>query len=149
MGFAIVFYVGDIYYQQQIVGRMIFGGTNALPPTTLWTFLHLALSLSLLYFAVSIKMVYSIDCEGHVSKSRIRNDEFLMCVSCSVSLIIIFYLRMTHKGVQYKGKQVRMLSYTFRFTCSIACSFIPFITRSTLGTIGGLFFCTTLLILQV
>lgn len=149
MGFAIIFNVGDIYYQQQIVGRMIFGGTNAQPPTTLWTFLHLSLSLSLLYFAISIKMVYSIDCDDKSSHSRMIKDEFLMCTSCSISLIIIFFLRMTHKGIRYKGKKVRMYSYIFRFFCAFFCAFIPFMTHTAIGTIGILFFVTSLLIFQV
>lgn len=150
MGFAIIFNVGDLYYQQQIVGRLIFCGTHAHPPTTLLSFLHLVLSIAMLYFAVSIKMVYSQECEDKDDDgNRIIQDEFFMCISASVALVIIFVLRMTHKGIWYKGKQVRMYSYLFRYLIAISCSFIPYLTHKALGTIAILFVLTTLLILQV
>jgi hypothetical protein len=152
MGFAIIFNVGDIYYQQQIVGRLIFCGTHAQPPTTLWTFLHLILSIAMLFFAVSIKMVYSQECESRTSnqdRTRVVKDEFFMCVSASVALIIIFFLRMTHKGLWYKGKQVRVYSYLVRFFVAFSCSFIPYLSLSPLGTIATLFVFTSVLILQV
>lgn len=148
MGFAIVFNLGDLYYQQQVVGRLIFGGTHAQPPTTLWTAMHLVLSITMLFFAVGIKIVYSEDCEKE-SDSRILRDEFLMCISASVSVVIIFFLRMTHKGIWYKGVRVRLASYLFRFSVALACAFIPYFTRSPLGTIGVLFFLTSALLLQV
>ena len=153
MGFAIIFNVGDIYYQQQIVGRLIFCGTHAQPPTTLWTFLHLVLSIAMLFFAVSIKMVYSQECDEDGDKNndngRVIKNEFFMCISASVALIIIFILRMTHKGIWYKGKQVRLYSYLFRFFVALCCAFIPFLTHRPLGTIAILFSLTSLLILQV
>jgi hypothetical protein len=149
MGFAIIFNVGDIYYQQQIVGRLIFCGTHAQPPTTIWTFLHLTLSIAMLYFAVSIKMVYSQECDKGHGSNRAIEDEFFMCISASVSLIIIFILRMTHKGIWYKGKQVRVYSYLFRFFIAFCCAFIPYLTHKPLGTIAILFALTSVLILQV
>jgi cell division protein FtsW (lipid II flippase) len=107
----------------------------------------------MLYFAVSIKMVYSQECDdkGHKNNdnSRAIQDEFFMCISASVALIIIFILRMTHKGIWYKGKQVRFYSYLFRFFVALCCSFIPYLTHKPLGTIAILFALTSILILQV
>jgi len=145
MGFAIIFNVGDVYYQQQVVGRLTFLGTNAHPPTTLWTALHLVLSIAMLFFAVGVKVVYANDCE---SKDRLLKEEFLMCVSASVSLMVIFFLRMTHKGIWYKGKRVRGYSYAYRFTLSLLCSFIPYFTQNATASIGMLFAFTTCLVTQ-
>jgi low temperature requirement protein LtrA len=146
MGFAIIFNVGDVYYQQQVVGRVAFVTSKSTPYTTLWTALHLILSLGMLFFAVGVKMVYSNECDSH---DRLLKEEFFMCVSASVSMIIIFFLRMTHKGIWYKGKRIRGYSYIFRFTIGLMCAFIPYVTHNALSTIGILFAMSSCLVLQV
>lgn len=146
MGFAIIFNVGDVYYQQQLVGRLTFLSEKSTPYTTLWTALHLMLSLSMLFFAVGVKMVYSNECE---TKDRLQKEEFFMCVSASVSIIIISFLRMTHKGIWYKGKRVRGYSYLFRFIVALLCAFIPYVTHNALSSIGLLFGLTSCLVMQV
>ena len=146
MGFAVVFNVGDVYYQQQVVGRLTFLTEKSTPFTTLWTMLHLMLSLSMLFFAVAVKMVYSNECE---TQDRLQKEEFFMCVSASVSMVIIFFLRMTHKGIWYKGKRVRGYSYLFRFSIAFICAFIPYVSHDALSSIGMLFGCTSCLVLQV
>ncbi|CAE7408995.1 unnamed protein product [Symbiodinium microadriaticum] len=145
MGFAVVFNVGDVYYQQQVVGRLTFLTENSTPFTTLWTALHLILSLSMLFFAVAVKMVYSNECE---SRDRLQKEEFFMCVSASVSMVIIFFLRMTHKGIWYKGKRIRGYSYLFRFFIAFVCAFIPYVTNNALSSIGLLFGLTSCLVVQ-
>jgi hypothetical protein len=53
--FAIVFNIGDIYYQQQVVGRHLFHVSKRNTPSYLWAILHTFLSLSILYFGGALK----------------------------------------------------------------------------------------------
>jgi low temperature requirement protein LtrA len=145
MGFGLVFNVGDVYYQQQVVGRIAFYESPKSKPITLWTALHLFLSISILYFAVGLKLVFNA--EG--SEGRIQKYEYLLCWSASATLSLIFLIRMTHKGIRYKGKRVRWFSYMFRFGICILCTIIPLFSEEALFTIGTLFGFSSLLVLQV
>ena len=145
MGFGLVFNLGDVYYQQQVVGKLAFLEAPKTKPLALWTALHLLLSMSILYFAVGLKLVFNDDdVEGRVEKY-----EYLLSWSASATLNLIFFIRMTHKGVTYKGKRQRWFSYFFRFAISILCAIVPAFTKKALATIGILFAFSTLLVLQV
>lgn len=144
-GFTIIFNVGDCYYTQQAIARNHPVTVKDRPVGYLWEGLHLLLSLSILFFAVGIKLVYS-ELENDV---RVISREYFMCVSASVSLTLIFILRMMHKGIfGYKGFALRKWSYLFRFSVSGLCSGIPFATSSSVPTVFVLFFLTTMLVLQ-
>lgn len=145
MGFALVFNVGDVYYQQQVVGRIAFQESPKSKPVGLWTALHLFLSMAILYFAVGLKLVFNSD----DSEGRTQKYEYLLCWACSATLVLIFFIRMTHKGISYRGKRVRWLSYLFRFGVSLLCSIVPLFAAQPIATIGILFFFSSLLVLQV
>jgi hypothetical protein len=145
MGFGLVFNVGDVYYQQQVVGRIAFYESPKSKPITLWTALHLFLSMAILYFAVGLKLVFNAD----DSEGRIQKYEYLLCWATSATLSLIFFIRMTHKGISYKGKRVRWFSYMFRFGISFLCCIVPLFAKEAIATIGMLFFYSSLLVLQV
>lgn len=145
MGFGLVFNVGDVYYQQQVVGRLAFSESPKSKPVALWTALHLLLSISILFFAVGLKLVFNAES----ADGRMQKYEYLLCWATSATLMLIFFIRMTHKGVSYKGKRVRWLSYGFRFGISCLCNVVPLVSSEAMATIGTLFFFSTLLVLQV
>lgn len=145
MGFGLVFNVGDVYYQQQVVGRLAFYESPKRKPIALWSALHLFLSAAMLYFAVGLKLVFNAD----DSEGRIQKYEYLLCWATSATLTLIFLIRMTHKGISYRGKRVRWYSYGFRFGVSFLCCIVPLFAPKPLATIGTLFFFSTLLVLQV
>lgn len=141
LGFAIVYGVGISYYEQQqvclnyptVVKDTVFG--------YIWETMHIALSLSILFFAVGIKLVYSHSSEasGH---DRSLTEELLMTVSSSVSLTLIISSRLMHKGVHFATAHYRIfdnttrsVAYTCRYVISISTAVIPFATRSATATI--------------
>lgn len=130
MGFTIVFNIGDIYYQQQLLEKEVIRDYTKHSPSYIWISLHLILSLTILFFAASIKLTYdnmnhnverrltennthaTDDGEGDSSDSKER---LLMCLTASFTLIIIFLLRMRYKGILYQeNDSFRRLSYIFR-----------------------------------
>lgn len=151
LGFAIVYGVGVSYYEQQqvclnypaVVKDTVFG--------YIWETMHIALSLSILFFAVGVKLVYSHSSEdsGH---DRSLTEELLMTVSASVSLTLIVTLRLMHKGIYFAAVHYRILdnrtrfaAYTCRYVISIATAIIPFATRSATASIIVL--CTLVLMM--
>lgn len=144
MGFGLVFNVGDVYYQQQVVGQISFLENGKNRPINLWMALHLCLSIAILYFAVGLKLVFNVD----ESEGRIEKYEYLLSWSAAATLILIFFIRMTHKGITYQGKRVRIHSYVFRFVVSIICAVVPLFARDANATIGILFALSSILILQ-
>lgn len=141
MGFAIVFNIGDTYYQQQVAGLK---NDVKFRPNYMWSYLHLLLSLLMLYFAVGLKLTFNRD-----DSNRSFLDEKFMCGSAAGALGVIFILRLMHKGIRYKGKKVRRLSYTFRFGAAALCGIIPFWSFNSTATIAYLFLITTIIVLQV
>lgn len=145
MGFAIVFNVGDIYYQQQLLEREVIVDYTKRSPSYAWISLHMLLSVSILFFAAGIKLVYDEE-----SGARRRNEEFLMCGFAAVSLAVIYLLRLQYKGIWATGGHgYRHAAYLFRFGMAGICALIPFITRSALVTVMLLLLITILLVLQV
>ncbi|CAE7384556.1 unnamed protein product, partial [Symbiodinium microadriaticum] len=144
IGFTVVFNVGDIYYQQQLLEREVIVDYSMRSPSYIWISLHLLLSLSILFFAASIKLVY--DAESGV---RRREEEFLMCGFVAVSLCLIYLLRLQYKGIWSNGSGYRLVSYLFRFGMSGACAAIPLVTQDALLTVLLLLVVTVLLVLQV
>ncbi|CAM9214635.1 unnamed protein product, partial [Ectocarpus fasciculatus] len=55
--FASVFNIGDLYYQQQVVGYRHFKAAKTSSPTYLWIELHELLALSMLFFGVGVNLV--------------------------------------------------------------------------------------------
>lgn len=145
MGFAVIFNVGDIYYQQQIVSLYAHRETKRFPNTRIWIILHMFLSLFMMYFAVGIKLVYS----EHDKNARNLKHEYLMCFSCAAALATIFLLRMTHKGVFNKGKKNRLLSYSYRYVLCAMCACVPIVTTNATITISTLFIISSFLVMQV
>lgn len=144
MLFAIVFNIGDIYYQQQIVGKHQFHEHKQVP-SYIWTSLHMILSLSLLYFGVGLTLVkiHSDD------DQRELKYEHLMCRMAAASLSLIYLLRMHHKGLFDIGKlQLRRWVYGFRFCVSGACAVVPYATTDSVQTTTIVFALTVLLIGQ-
>jgi hypothetical protein len=141
MGFGIVFNIGDVYYQQQLVG--LYNDVR-FRPNYMWSNLHMLLSLLMLFFAVGIKLLFT-----RSESDRSYTEECFLCGSASGALGIIFLLRMMHKGFSYKGKRVRRAAYAFRFFVSALCGFIPLWSNRATITVLYLFIFTSLIVLQV
>lgn len=116
MGFAIVFNIGDIYYQQQLLEKEVIRDYTKRSPSYIWISLHLLLSLTILFFAAGVKLVYDEESEHSSNK-----EQWLMCLCAGASLFVIFTLRMRYKGICYteydptgKTTSFRGLSYLFR-----------------------------------
>jgi hypothetical protein len=169
--FGIVFNLGDIYYQQQIVGKHLFHLTKAHKSPYLWAMLHMSLSISILYFSAAIKLL-NTDYEGeqhhhemmeegkgqqlnttfprHLSAHQHSfHDEKYLCSCVTISLLLIYLMRLQHKGLADEGKlRLRKWSYAFKFFCSLACSGVPWIAQTTTQCMAYLFAITGLLIIQ-
>lgn len=164
-----MFNIGDIYYQQQIVGKHLFHLTKSKTPSYLWAMLHMFLSLSILYFSGAIKLLntdYEEEHE-HNEHNELSNyqqlsssitsphkpsfhDEKYLCFCVTISLLLIYFLRLQHKGLKDEGKlRLRRLSYVFKAIMSLLCAVVPWIANSTTQCIGYLFTITGILILQV
>lgn len=141
MGFGVVFNIGDVYYQQQLVG--LYNDVR-FRPNYMWSNLHMLLSLLMLFFAVGIKLLFT-----RSEDNRSYTEECFLCGSASAALSIIFLLRMMHKGISYKGKRVRRAAYGFRFGISILCGFIPIWSNRATITVLYLFIFTSMIVLQV
>lgn len=144
MGFTVVFNVGDIYYQQQLLEREVITDYTKRSPSYVWISLHLLLSLAILFFAAGIKLVYDEE-----SGVRRREEEFLMCGCAATSLSIIYLLRFQYKGIWTNGTGFRYASYLFRFGLACSCAMIPLLTESALVTVSFLLVITALLVVQV
>ena len=145
-----MFNIGDLYYQQQLLEKSIAtsGGQQVYPTYLSILSLHLFLSMSILFFASGIKLVYDNGEDGESDKHR--EEALLLCSTAAVSIVIIFLLRIQHKGLYFAGgTRYRHLSYLFRFFIALLCAAIPFVTYSPTWCISALFLLTTLLQVQV
>jgi low temperature requirement protein LtrA len=143
LGFAVVFNVGDIYYQQQLLGKQVMQERGQKVVRYSWMSLHLFLSMSILFFAVGVKLVYQKPEDLNTDR-----EEYLMCIFAAVTLGFIYVLRMDHKG-HLHGSSFRYSAYLFRFTGAGLCALLPLFTTSPTQTIGALFAVTSVLVLQV
>mmetsp|Transcript_19691 Transcript_19691/g.28321 ORF Transcript_19691/g.28321 Transcript_19691/m.28321 type:complete len:516 (-) Transcript_19691:113-1660(-) len=144
MGFATVFNVGDMYYQQQLLEKEVIRDYHTKSPSYLWISVHLLLSMSILFFAAGIKLVY----DEELGERKVK-EEFLMCTSASICIGLIFVLRMQYKGVFYAGvNYYRYLSYAFRFSIAGICATIPVFTHDSTRSVGALFVLTSVLVVQ-
>lgn len=143
LGFTIIYNVGILYYRQQ---EKCLDDTNIKdkPIGYAWEGIHVFLSLSILYFAVGVKLVYSEVSSG----SRNLAEENLMTISASISLVFIFTLRMMHNGL-HLDRKARLLTYIIRFVVSFFCAFIPLCTSNSSATIVILCVFTSFLVIQV
>jgi low temperature requirement protein LtrA len=145
MGFAVVFNIGDVYHQQQIVEKHEFKVNHKVAPINLWITGHSILSMCILFFAAGVKLVYDNEDK---SIERRRKEEFIMCIFASVSLNIIYLLRMQYKGICY-GDRLRYGAYGFRIGLSTLVAFIPNMTADATESVGVLFAISLLLVVQV
>lgn len=164
--FGVVFNLGDIYYQQQIVGKHLFHLTKAHKSPYLWAMLHLSLSLTILYFSAAIKLLNTDFENEHVHHSDDHDDEIeimgkyaphtpsfhdekYLCSTVAISLILIYLMRLQHKGLHDEGKlKLRKWSYAFKFLFSALCFGVPWVSKSTTQCVIYLFVITGLLIIQ-
>lgn len=104
LSFASVFNIGDLYYQQQVVGYRHYKQTKTKTPTYMWIELHEALALAVMFFGVGINLVYANDRSG--DGIRDLTEELLMCNGASVGLIAIYVLRISYKGMSGRCQTV-------------------------------------------
>jgi hypothetical protein len=147
MGFAVVFNIGDLYYQQQLNAKAVLHDS---PPDQGLSYisisLHLFLSMSILYFAAGIKLVYDPGTEENGQ----RDEALLLCSSAASSIFFIFLIRIQHKGMTFRGaSNYRHFTYMFRGVVVALCAIIPFVTYDPTWCIAGLFVLTTSLLIQV
>jgi uncharacterized membrane protein YeiB len=171
--FGVVFNLGDIYYQQQIVGKHLFHLTKAHKSPYLWAMLHMSLSLTILYFSAAIKLLntdYEEEHEDHEAEDHHQlqqqhqqelqvgalsshtdsfHDEKYLCACMTISLLLIYLMRMQHKGLRDEGKlRLRKWSYAFKLILSILCSGVPWVAKTPTQCVAYLFTITGLLIIQ-
>jgi low temperature requirement protein LtrA len=145
MGFAVVFNIGDIYHQQQLVEKHEFKVNHKVAPINLWITGHAVLSMCILFFAAGVKLVYD---DEDTARERRRKEEFIMCVFASISLNIIYLLRMQYKGICH-GDSLRYGAYGVRIGLSTLIAFIPNMTTDATESVGILFAITFFLVIQV
>jgi hypothetical protein len=154
LGFAVVFNIGDLYYQQQLHATALMWDTQARSYISIS--LHLFLSMSILFLAAGIKLVYENssgeDDDAHGGEDNgDREVAFLLCLSAAASIIFIFIIRIQHKGFCFRGaSKYRHLSYLYsRGVVAILCALIPFFTYNPTWCIINLFVLTSSLLIQV
>jgi hypothetical protein len=145
LGFAVVFNVGNVYYEQQQrePSRHVLTRSNLLG--YLWIDLQSLLSMLVLFFAVGIKLVFhSFD------EHQIIRDEFLMCGFASLSLLLMYTMSLMHRGFEYNflGTSRRLFYHLFFYFLALACAVIPFFATSSTVSIVFLHIFTTLLVIQ-
>jgi len=96
LGFAVVFNVGCVYYEQQQrePQKHVLKRSRALG--YLWVELQSPLSLCVLFFAVGVKLVF----HGFDEEQDFR-DEALMCFFAAASLVLMYIMAMLHRGLYY------------------------------------------------
>ena len=145
LGFAIVYDVGVCYYQQQKICLENPTIVKETPFGYIWIGLHSFLSLTILFFAVGIKLVYV---EVQYSERNLLQ-EYFMTVNASLSLLLIFILRIMHKGLPTLKRRLRLFSYSFRFIIASMIAFIPLFTTNSTSTVIVLFVLSLVLVIQV
>lgn len=145
LGFAIVFNVGSVYYEQQqrepqrhVLVRSQFLGL-------IWIELQSLLSLCVLFFAVGIKLIF----HSFEEQQELR-DEYLMCAFASISLVLMYSMSLMHRGFDFnfRGTSRRLFYHTFFYTISFGIATIPLFATSTTLSIVLLHVSTTILVFQ-
>jgi hypothetical protein len=145
LGFAVVFNVGNVYYEQQQREPFRHVLTRSTLLGYLWIDLQAIVSMFVLFFAVGIKLVFhSFD------EVQIIRDEFLMCGFASLSLLLMYSMSLMHRGWDYNfhGTPRRLLYHVCFYTLALACAIIPFFATSSTVSIVFLHIFTTLLVIQ-
>ncbi len=107
-------------------------------------------SLSVLFFAVGLKLVNAFNTSD--SFARRLHLEYLMCVSCGLSLVQIFVLRLLPRGLSLDrspANRRRLAAYAFRFGMCLLMCVVPAMTTDPLGSTVALFLLTLAIIFQV
>ena len=143
MGFALIFSIGDLYFHGQRTALTCDSKVREQYVGHLWTGLHVLLSLSIMLFACSLKLVYQAEEQVNSDKS------YFLTLSTGFSLVFIFILRMVHKGIFVNiGQKTRFLSYLFRFFMSFLCCLVPLMTSDSTMVIALLFSFVLILLLH-
>lgn len=145
LGFAIVFNVGNVYYEQQQREphrHVLFRSAGI---GHLWIDMNSLLSMCVLFFAVGVKVVFH-----GFDEAQILRDEFLMCGFAGISLVIMYCMNIMHRGVEYNFRRSYRImgAHTFCFVVAGACIAIPFVVTSTTMTVVVLHILTSMLVLQ-
>jgi len=145
LGFAVVFNVGSVYYEQQQrePHKHVLARSRSLG--FLWLELQSLLSLCVLFFAVGLKLVF----HGFDEEKSFR-DESLMCIFAAISLALMYLMAAMHRGIVYNldWTSGRMSSLLFRLLVTLLCVLIPFISPSSTITVLMLHVLTTALVMQ-
>jgi hypothetical protein len=153
LGFAVVFNIGDLYYQQQLQEKALMRDSDHQSPTYISISLHLFLSISILFFAAGIKLVYDDGSDEHGGEGEEnghREEALLLCTSAAASILFIFLIRMQHKGAKFLGaSHYRHFSYLYRGLVAGLCAIIPFFSYNPTWCISALFVLTSSLLIQV
>eukprot|EP00602_Paraphysomonas_sp_CaronLab_P002486 CAMPEP_0185037148 /NCGR_PEP_ID=MMETSP1103-20130426/31126_1 /TAXON_ID=36769 /ORGANISM="Paraphysomonas bandaiensis, Strain Caron Lab Isolate" /LENGTH=620 /DNA_ID=CAMNT_0027574981 /DNA_START=89 /DNA_END=1948 /DNA_ORIENTATION=- len=145
LGFAVVFNVGNVYYEQQQrePKRHVLVRSTSLG--YLWIDLQSILSMCVLFFAVGVKVVFhSFD------EYQEMRDEFLMCGFASISLIMMYSMSLMHRGFEFNfnGTIRRLVYHVFFYTVALATAIIPLFATSTTLSIVFLHILTSALVVQ-
>ena len=145
LGFAVVFNVGCVYYEQQQrePHKHVLKRSRALG--YLWVELQSPLSLCVLFFAVGVKLVF----HGFDEEQDFR-DEALMCFFAAASLVLMYIMAMLHRGLYYniELEAGRLYHFIFHMFFASLCIVIPLVYPSTTVTVIILHVLTTCLVVQ-
>lgn len=146
IGFAVVFNVGSVYYDQQqrdvskhVMLRSVLLGY-------LYVELQSAISLSVLFFAVGVKLVFH-----SFNEQQIFRDEMLMCSFAAVSLVLMYTVSLMHRGWDFNftnASSSRLLYHGYFLAVALACGLIPYWARSSTLTVISLCLLTSTLVIQ-
>jgi low temperature requirement protein LtrA len=145
LGFAVVFNVGNVYYEQQQREPTRHVLVRSATLGYIWVELQSVLSMFVLFFAVGVKVVFhSFD------EYQEMRDEFLMCGFASVSLLLMYTMSLMHRGFDFNfhGTPRRLFYHVFFYTAAIGCAMIPLFATSTTICIVILHILTSAIVVQ-
>lgn len=145
LGFAVVFNVGSVYYEQQMREANCHVLSRSWGLGYLWIELQSLLSMCVLFYAVGVKLVF----HDYIETKNVR-DQFLMCIFASVSLCLMYGMNIMHDGmkVNFFDEGAPSGHHIFRFVMSILIGVTPYFSNSTTMTVFFLFVITTFLVIH-
>ena len=145
LGFAVVFNVGNVYYEQQQREPTRHVLVRSTTLGYVWVELQSLLSMFVLFFAVGVKVVFhSFD------EYQEMRDEFLMCGFASISLMLMYSMSLMHRGFDFNfnGTTRRLFYHVFFYSVAIACGLVPLFATSTTICIAILHLLTSSIVIQ-
>ena len=148
LGFAVVFNVGSVYYEQQMREAQYHVLTRSWRLGYVWIELQSLLSMFVLFYAVGVKLVFH-DYVDDINDINFR-DQLLMCGFASISLLMMYSMNIMHDGfyANFLAPGAPAGHHVFRFVMSLAIGVIPYFVTSTTMTVVFLFVTTTFLIIH-